>query len=129
MSAKDDQQTVIVEKNRRSEMGAFLLGAVLGAGLALLFAPVPGKETQERIRVRARKLKKVTRQRVRALGDGVRSRVETARGAVEQGRRRAADARTELEAKLERSKAAYRAGIEAARAEAGRELPDEPASK
>ena len=41
--------------------------------------------------------------------------------AVESGRQAAVEARSDLEDKLERSKAAYRAGIEAARAAAATE--------
>ena len=43
---------------------------------------------------------------------------------LDQGRQIAADARAELEDKLERSKAVYRAGIDAAREETRRQLSD-----
>ena len=42
---------------------------------------------------------------------------------VDEGRRVASEAREELEEKLERTKAAYRAGIDAAGSEPQRELP------
>ena len=35
MSTGDDQHTVIIEKDRGPEIGAFLLGALVGAGIAL----------------------------------------------------------------------------------------------
>ena len=124
MSTGDDQQTVIIEKDRGAEIGAFLLGALVGAGIALLFAPATGADTQKRIREHAKRLKDVTGERVRGLRDDLGSRMGPARSVVEQGRQVAAEARAELEDKLERSKAVYRAGIDAAREEGRRQLQD-----
>ncbi len=124
MSSGEDQHTVIIEKDRGPEIGAFLVGALVGAGLALLFAPGSGAETQRRIREQARKLKDLTEERVRGLREDIGTRMDSAKGVVAQGRHMAAEARGELEEKLERSKAAYRAGIEAARAESQRQLAD-----
>lgn len=115
MSSGDEQRTVVVQKDRGSEIGAFVLGALVGAGLALLFAPGSGEDTQQRLREQARKLKDLTEDRVRGIRDDLGARVESAKGAVKQGRQLASGARNELEEKLQRSKAAYRAGIEAAR--------------
>ena len=124
MSTGDDQHTVIIEKDRGPEIGAFLLGALVGAGIALLFAPATGEDTQQRIREQAKRLKDMTGERVRGLRDDLGSRMGPARGVVEQGRQIATDARAELEDKLERSKAVYRAGIDAAREESVRQLQD-----
>ncbi len=124
MSSEEDQRTVIIEKDRSPEIGAFLVGALIGAGLALLFAPGSGAETQRRIREQARKLRELTEDRVRGLREDLGTRMDSAKGVVEQGRHMAAEARGELEEKLERSKAAYRAGIEAAREESRRQLAD-----
>ena len=106
--------TVIVENDRRAEIGAFVLGAVIGAGLALLFAPGSGEETQRRLRRQARKLKALTRDRMRDLQGDVSERMESAKGVLMQGRDLAAEARRELEDKLARSKAAYRADADGA---------------
>ena len=124
MSSGDDQHTVIIEKDRGAEIGAFLLGALVGAGIALLFAPATGADTQKRIREHAKRLKDVTGERVRGLRDDLGSRMGPARNVVEQGRQIAAEARAELEDKLERSKAVYRAGVDAAREEGRRQLQD-----
>ena len=113
-------------------MGSFILGALVGAGLALLFAPHSGEETQEEIKAHALKLKDAARDRVRDAQSSLEGRLATARGnvqarvesvrdAVDAGRKAAVDARGELEQKLQRSKAAYRAGIEAAREAASAE--------
>lgn len=126
VNSQEESATVIIEKERGSELGPFILGALVGAGLALLFAPQTGKETQEQLRERARRLRDVTEERVKDLRDttGERvkdlrddfgSRVDSARDLVDRGRQSAAETRAELEARLERSKAAARAGIAAAR--------------
>lgn len=115
MSDGDEQRTVVIQKDKGSEVGAFVLGALIGAGVALLFAPGSGEDTQQRLREQARRLKDLTEDRVRGIRGDLGARVESAKDAVEQGKQIAAGARTELEEKLQRSKAAYRAGIEAAR--------------
>lgn len=123
MSTHDEQPTVIIEKDSGSEIGAFLIGAIVGAGLALLFAPQTGQETQEQIRERARRLRdvtedrvkelrSVTEERVRGLKEDMGTQLESVKGVVEQGKRAASDARADLEDRLARGKAAYRAGVE-----------------
>ena len=52
------------ENNSGLMMGGFLLGAVAGAALALLFAPMAGDETRRHIGETTRKLKNLT-------GDGM----------------------------------------------------------
>ncbi len=126
MSEGDEQRTVVIQKDKGSEVGAFVLGALVGAGVALLFAPGSGEDTQQRLREQARRIKDLTEDRVRGIRGDLGARVESAKDAVEQGRQIAAGARSELEEKLQRSKAAYRAGIEAAR-QASR-LPTEGAT-
>lgn len=117
---------IVIERGGGGGLGPFVLGALLGAGIALLFAPKTGEETQEELKERARELKSRAETRVREAQkqledrlelarEGVQARVEGVRDAVDAGRRAATDARGELERKLERSKAAYRAGVSAAR--------------
>ncbi len=115
--SSNEQPAVIVERDHRTEIGAFLLGALVGAGIALLFAPGSGEETQARLRTQARRLRALTNERVRGLRDDLSARVDSAKGVIDQGRQLAAEARDELEDKLARSKAAYRAGLDAAKEE------------
>ncbi len=125
MRDQDEQPTIIIERGDGS-VGPFILGALIGAGLALLFAPQSGVETQAELKAKAHKLKSSAEDRLRAAQEqleerldaareSVQSRVEDVKDAVDAGRKAAVDARGDLERKLERSKAAYRAGIEAAR--------------
>jgi len=136
MRDHNDVPTIVIERDSGGQMGAFLVGALLGAGLALLLAPRSGEETQAELRERARRLRDAAEDRVReaqrSLEDrleqareGVQSRFDDVRGAVDAGRSAAIDAREELERKLERSKAAYRAGVQAAREAAAAGAGDE----
>lgn len=126
MRERDEVPTIIIERDGGGGIGSFLVGALVGAGLALLFAPKTGEETQEDLKERARKLKGVAEDRVREAQKQLESRMEQARKgvhekvdevreAVDAGRQAAVEARDDLERRLERSKAAYRAGIDAAR--------------
>ena len=126
MPQGEDAPLVVIERDGGSNTGAFLLGAVVGAGLALLFAPRSGKETQEQLKARAREFRDVAQDRVRAAQEGleeslgrageqVREQIDSVRGAVDAGRRAAVDARAELQDRIETSKAAYRAAGSAAR--------------
>ena len=126
MRDHDEMPYFVIEREGGGGIGSFVLGALVGAGLALLLAPKTGEETQEEIKARAIKLRDVAQERVRdaqhnlegrlsTAREHFQARVETVREAVDSGRKAAIDARGELEKKLERSKAAYRAGIEAAR--------------
>ncbi len=126
MRDHEDLPYILVERDSGGSFGSFCLGALVGAGLALLFAPQSGEETQEEIRARAKKLRAAAEERLREaqvtlegrlenVREGVESRVELVRDAVESGRTAAQEARTDLEEKLERTKTAAKAGIAAAK--------------
>ena len=94
MRNQEDLPYILVERDSGGSFGSFCLGALVGAGLALLFAPQSGEETQDEIRVRAQKLRAAAEERMREaqltledrLGnvkDGVESRVELVRDAFE----------------------------------------------
>jgi len=136
MRDHDDVPYIVIEREGGPGLGSFILGALVGAGLALLFAPQSGEETQDEIRAKALKLKDVAQDRVRgaqsslenrlaSARENVQTRVESVKDAVDTGRKAAVEAREDLEKKLERSKAAYRAGIDAAREAAASGEPAE----
>jgi gas vesicle protein len=126
MRDRDEVPYIVVERDGGGGVGSFLLGALLGAGVALLFAPRSGEEMQQEIKERALKFRDAAEDRVKDAQRQIEERMDQARtelmvrvdavrDAVDSGRDAAREARGELEEKLERSKAAYRAGLDAAR--------------
>ena len=125
MRDQDDAPYVVIERDGGGGLGSFALGALVGAGLALLFAPKSGAETQEDLKEHARRFRSVAEDRVREAQRQVEERLEEVRegvqmsfdgvkDAVNAGRSAASEARTDLEEKLQRSKAAYHEGVRAA---------------
>lgn len=136
MRDQDESPYIVIERDRGGGMGSFVLGALVGAGLALLFAPKSGAETQADLKEHARKLRTAAEGRVRDaqreledrledVREGVQTRFDDVKEAVSAGRSAATDARADLERKLQRSKAAYRAGVQAAREAIAAEAGDE----
>ncbi len=120
MSDRSDE-AVVIERRSGSGIGLFLLGAAVGAGIALLFAPQSGEETRADIRRVARKAKR----KARDLGESGRELaeelMETGRDAVDDladtgrsalrsvkrtGRNATRDARAALEERLARHREA-----------------------
>jgi gas vesicle protein len=140
MSYHDDDAYVVIERHE-GNVGSFLLGVALGAGLALLMAPQSGAATRRGIRRRANTARTAARRvagevtetitdtfdqaRLELEGriDAARQAIEVKRRqvhrAVEAGRAAAEDAREDLERRLAESKittqAAYNAGADVAR--------------
>jgi gas vesicle protein len=132
----DDGPYIVIEKHS-GDVSSLLIGVLIGAGVALLFAPRSGPETRREIRRKVRQ----TGDAVRGVAEGVtgqvvdtfegaRARVEeqldSARSAidlkkrqvsraVEAGREAAHQARADLERRLAETKAAYNAGAAVAR--------------
>jgi gas vesicle protein len=59
-----------------SFVSGLLLGAVIGAGIALLAAPEPGRKTRKRLRRAAVELKKSTGLRLDDLADEMKGKVD-----------------------------------------------------
>ncbi len=85
--------------NKGNVFLAFLIGGVVGAGIALLYAPAPGADTRKRIKEGADGAKDWAKERLTAVGGNL----EDYSGAVKQM----------VENKTEDLKAAYTAGKEA----------------
>lgn len=131
------QPYIVIEKHTGG-VSNLLVGVLIGAGVALLFAPRTGEETRSDISRRARragtKVKGVAEEvsgqvvdtyegakaRVEEQLDSARTAIETKKAqvarAMEAGREAAHQARGDLERRLAETKAAYNAGTEVARA-------------
>ena len=59
-------------------IAGLVLGAVIGAGIAMLTAPDSGKKTRRRVRKMAGELRRTAEGRIGELGDDVRGRVDDA---------------------------------------------------
>lgn len=121
MANHDDLPYIVIER-RSGSFGSLVLGALLGAGAALLLAPRSGRETRDDIRSNALRLRDRAEDAVRGVTDtigGVRGevegRVEAARDAFEAGRRAARETRREMETRVQEVRAGVRGGIDAAR--------------
>ena len=125
MADHDDLPYIVIER-RSSGFGSLVLGALLGAGAALLLAPRSGRQTRDEIRAGALRIRDRAEDAVRGVTDtvtetigGVRGevegRVEAARDAFEAGRRAARETRREMEIRVQEVRAGVRGGVDAAR--------------
>lgn len=125
MAHHDELPYVIIER-RSGSASAFLWGALLGAGAALLLAPRSGRELRDEISAGALRLRDRAEDAARSVGDtvneaigGVRDevqgRLDSARDAFEAGRRAARDTREEMEIRVREVRAGVRGGVDAAR--------------
>ena len=120
MRRHKEEPVVIVEKSDGGA-GSFIWGALIGAGLALLFAPQSGEETRRLIKNRGRRLWAAAEEKASEIQDLVssgfddaKSRVESAiderrqqaREVVDAGKAAAHSARDELERRLADARAA-----------------------
>lgn len=139
-----EDQVIIVERGG-TDLGTLLVGVLIGAGVALLFAPQSGEETRRVIGQRARAATDAVRDaadnvtgqvvetyenarnRVEEQIDSVRTAVVRKKRqmgrAMEAGREAAEQARGDLELRLAQTKAAYSAGAGVAKS-ARRPLDD-----
>jgi gas vesicle protein len=117
MADHDEYPTIIIERD--GGFGTLLMGALIGAGAALLLAPRSGRETRDELRAGMNRLRDRAEAGVREFQDNlndslgevrteVQGRVDAARNAFESSRQHARDTRHRVETGV-------RAGYEAAR--------------
>jgi gas vesicle protein len=129
MARHRDEETpyIIVE---RSEDGGgvlpFLWGALIGAGVAILFAPRSGRETRAEITGGVNRLKEKVEDTVRGVQEsvtdaveGVRGqvgeRVNVARSAFDAGKTAARESRADMEKRIRAARESFESGQRAAR--------------
>src|SRR5262245_54061972 len=119
----DDLPYIVIEKHSGG-FGAFLWGALIGAGAALLLAPRSGAQTQEEIRqaaARARNAAEMKVQAARAKVDRTRVRIEDQLGAV---REQVGTVRDRLETRADQAREALDTGKRRARDEIERRVAE-----
>jgi gas vesicle protein len=132
----DDELPYIVVERRESggSVLSFLWGALIGAGIALLYAPRSGQETRAEIGLGARRLKRAAEEAARGVQDNiaeavdsvrsqVSGRVDVARNAFDVGRTAARESRADMERKVREARAGFEKGARAAAA--GEEFLDD----
>lgn len=76
-------------KGGASGMSGFLLGAIVGAGVALLFAPAAGTDTRRKLGETAKRLGSAARDKVQEVGSAARDKAQevgsVARDKVQEG--------------------------------------------
>lgn len=124
MSEYDGSPVVIIQKGGGA--GSFIMGALIGAGVALLFAPRTGRETRDELRAGVTRLRDRAEEGVRGIQESVSGTIDTvksevtdrfdaAREAFEAGRQAARDTRRDMERRVQEARTRVRAGIDAAR--------------
>lgn len=125
MADHDDLPYIVIER-RSGSFGNLIMGALLGAGAALLLAPRSGRETRDEIRAGALRLRDRAEDAVRGVSESVQDtiggvrgevedRIDSARDAFEAGRRAARETRREMETRVKEVRAGVRGGVDAAR--------------
>ena len=114
----DEEYPYIVVERQSGALGTFVIGALLGAGVALLFAPRSGRELREGLADGARRLKETAEEKVRGVQDAVNDtiesvrrqvsdRVDATRDAIDAGREAARESRAEMERRIRETRAGY----------------------
>ncbi len=111
MGDYDNLPHIVIER-RSGAVAPFLWGALVGAGIAILFAPRSGEETQREIRDSARRLRQAAEDRVQDARDAVVGAVEQARESVIE---RVDAVREAIHTGAEQARQAVDAGRQAAR--------------
>lgn len=135
MADYDDAPYIVLER-REGGVGGFLLGALIGAGVALLFAPRAGTETREELRAGVTRLRERAEDTVRNLQDSVtdtvgsvrsevNERISVAREAFDAGRQAARDTRRDMEKRVEEARVRVRSTTEARQSGAGETAGEE----
>lgn len=124
---RDDAPVVIVEKS--GGFGGFVVGLLLGAVAALLFAPQSGEETRRAIRQRGQRLREKAEEVVDDVGGRFEEGYEKAKQRLEEGfesaRRNLEEKRTGARDALD----AGRAAVHSARDELERRLTEARATR
>ena len=79
----NEKEPLEIDGKSSSGAGAFVLGALLGAGLALLLTPRTGHEIQKRIKEKAEQLGKSAKDNLAGQGQTLETRIDDLRDGIE----------------------------------------------
>lgn len=126
MRRRDEEEVMVIESDSGAGVKWFLVGALVGAGLGLLFAPDSGERTRRKIGREAKRLRREAEGRWddlredvvgkgRQLKSDVEEWTEGVKEEVREGRRtiarKADSARDDLERRLADARARRRAAV------------------
>ena len=129
MSHQHSDQPVVVVERSDGGLGGFLLGLAVGAGVALLFAPKTGEETRRQLKNTGRRLRTVATEKSEELQDALGGGYERTRDRIEEG---LDSARQTIDEKRETAQDAFEAGksaVKTARSELERRLAKSKAAR
>ncbi len=76
--------SIDTEREAVSFVSGLVLGAIIGAGVAMLTAPQPGRKTRKRIRKTAKRIQGSTADRLDELAGDIKDKVDEAVGAARE---------------------------------------------
>jgi gas vesicle protein len=113
MGRNGDRDIVYVERGGDASAKWFLWGALLGAGVALFYAPSTGEQTRRSVQRRLRKLRAMAEEKLDELGETLGA---GKRKVVDEFEDAALDAGDAVEEGLESARSSVERRLEAARA-------------
>jgi len=117
MRQRDGEERIVLVERGGSGFGWFVIGAALGAGLGLLFAPASGRDTRKKIGRGLEDLKERAEEQIDELAEGLQEGKERIRAKIERwvepdhedaAEAEPASAREELERRLSQARSRRR---------------------
>jgi gas vesicle protein len=119
-----EERPPVVVIERSNGIGSFLLGALLGAGAALLFAPRTGQETRDVLRTKGRQLRSKAEETAGELHERLEGGYVKARAKVEERFDRARQSIGDTREGAREAVAAGKAAVHSARDELEKRLSE-----
>jgi gas vesicle protein len=109
---RDDRDITVIESDSGSGFKWFLIGAAIGAGIGVLFAPAAGDRTRRDLTRRGRKLRARAGEAIEEIADDIQDRGRKVRATIEDFAEEVVDEVQEGKRKLERRASSAREEME-----------------